>query len=48
MPSFDANALALLIALAIATLALIIKNGAVSVVRVVSVVPIAPSRARKK
>ena len=51
MPSFDAHAFGMLIALAIATLALIIKNGVVSVVRVVevvSVVPIAPSRAGRK
>jgi hypothetical protein len=51
MPSFDAHAIGMLIALAIATLALVIKSGVVSVVRVVevvSVVPIAPSRAGRK
>ena len=50
MPSFDANAFAMLIALAMATLALVITIGVLPVVRVVSVVrvPSAPSRAGRR
>ena len=48
MLSFDAHAISLLIALAIATAALIIKVGAVSVVRVVPNAPSRPEESKSK